>query len=134
MLGATICHMRTGQSLDARLIARRLADRRAELRLEQTEVAERAGLSRAYVSRLESGTVLNPKVFDLQRIANVLGIALPELMVPDPSAPKVTRYTADIEAAMREVEGLPPERAELILQAIRTTLELAKTVDPAPES
>lgn len=52
--------------------------------LDQAEVADTAGLSRAYVSRLESGGILNPKVFDLQAIATALRVPLDDLLYDAP--------------------------------------------------
>jgi transcriptional regulator with XRE-family HTH domain len=39
-------------------------------RLKQQEVGARAGLSEAYVNRLENGLVANPKINDLAGIAD----------------------------------------------------------------
>lgn len=125
MLGATLCYMDTQTRLDIRAIAQRLVDRRTTLRLEQTEVAERAGLSRAYVSRLESGTVLNPKLFDLARVAGVLDLPLSSLVSPATAASREIRISecADV---LSELDGEPPEIVEDVLLMLRTSVALAK--------
>lgn len=125
LLGATICHVSTPASLDIRAIAQRIADRRTELRLEQTEVAERAGLSRAYISRLEGGTVTNPKVFDLQRVADVLDMPLVDL-IRTPLAPHTARYSTECAELMAQLESEPPDRAERVIRTIRTIIDLAR--------
>lgn len=68
-MSATICYMGTHIALNIDAIGRRAADRRKSLGLEQGDIASRAGMSRAYVSRLENGSVKNPKVTDLSAIA-----------------------------------------------------------------
>lgn len=126
MPGATICNVGTRTRLDIGVIARRLTERRAELRLEQTEVAERAGLSRAYVSRLESGIVPNPKLFDLQRVADVLDIPLSALLAPELSAPREL-FIAEGADVLEAIAGEPPELQASILRAVRQAVEIART-------
>lgn len=77
---ATICYMGTRTLLDIDAIGRRASRRREELHLEQEEVATKSGMSRAYVSRLENGSVRNPKVADLASIADALGLSLDALI------------------------------------------------------
>lgn len=122
--GRYTCHMSTPTPLNGRIIGRRIADRRTALHLEQTELAERASLSRAYVSRLESGLVPNPKVFDLARLAQVLDIALPTLVAPEAHLTE-TRYSVDMAEFEQQLAGLPPERAERVLRWMRESLEIA---------
>lgn len=52
-----------------------LAQARKAAHLTQAELAERAGLSRMTVQRLESGS-LDPRLSSLQEIARVLGFEL----------------------------------------------------------
>lgn len=68
--------MNTVLPLDTREMGQRLLARRRTLGLQQEEVAERAGRSRAYVSRLERGLVPSPKLQDLQAIAGALEVGL----------------------------------------------------------
>lgn len=126
LLGATICHVSTRARLDIGVIARRLTDRRAELRLEQTEVAERAGLSRAYVSRLEAGIVPNPKLFDLQRVADVLDIPLSALVAPDRSERREV-FIAEGADVLAAIADEPPELQASILRAVRQAYDIVKT-------
>lgn len=117
--------MSTPTPLDIRAIAQRVSDRRKELRLEQTEVAERAGLSRAYVSRLEAGTVPNPKVFDLQRVAKVLDVTLVEL-IRQPPGTRTERYSAECTELMAQLEGVEPALADAVLDAWRQTMRIVR--------
>ena len=125
LLSATICHMSTGQKLDVTEVAKRLRHRREDLRMEQTEVAERARLSRAYVSRLESGLVPNPKLLDLQRVADVLGLTLSELVVPEPLVVR-TRFSHDLAALEQQLDalGLTPEIKNQIVRGWRESVDV----------
>lgn len=58
-----------GQALDD-LMRRRMR----QLNLNQTELAERAGMTRAYLHRLARGGVVNPGVLTLQRLAQALDV------------------------------------------------------------
>lgn len=66
-----------------RAVGRRLSDRRHALNLEQHEVAMRAGCSEAYISRLETGAVPNPKILDLEAVAGAINLPLPALLYGD---------------------------------------------------
>ena len=126
MLGATLCYMDTRLRLDVRMIGQRVAERRGKLRLEQTELAERAGLSRAYVSRLESGIVANPKVLDLERLAAALGTTVAAILATDDSPARAVRISecADI---FGQLDSEPPEVAETILRWLRESVEIARS-------
>lgn len=55
---------------------------RERLHLEQEEVAQRAKMSRAYISRLERGLVPNPKIGDLMAVAKALRTSVEALVYP----------------------------------------------------
>jgi transcriptional regulator with XRE-family HTH domain len=46
---------------------------------EQQDLAQRAGVSRSYISRLESGETQNPRIDELSRVAAALGKSIDEL-------------------------------------------------------
>ena len=48
--------------------------------LSQTEVAKRSGVTRFYVSQLESGLRKNPSLPVLKRLARALGVPVTELL------------------------------------------------------
>lgn len=126
-MSVTISHMTARQNIDIAELGRRLAKRRADLDLDQDEVAERAGVSRAYVSRLERGIVPQPKVTDLSAVADALNLSLAELLAP---AAKIieTRYSHELAEIQRQVAGLPPAQAERVLRGFRHSLEIAHGV------
>jgi len=118
-----MCHMATQDALDIAEVGRRLAARRDALRLDQDAVAERAGLSRAYISRLERGIVPNPKVGDLLQVAKALNMPLAALLGRDAS-PHELRVT-ECAQILSQLDDQPPELAETILRWLRESVDLA---------
>ena len=62
-----------------KLVARNLRRMRVELNLTQEQLAFQAGLTTAFISRLERGNA-NPTIGSLETISNALGIALADLI------------------------------------------------------
>lgn len=112
-------------SLDVAAIGRRLAQRRDDLRLDQEGVAEKAGVSRAYISRLERGIVPNPKVTELAQVAEALDLTLAELISPEPEIVESV-YSHVFEEAKRQVAHLPPKQAERIIRGLQNSIEIAE--------
>jgi transcriptional regulator with XRE-family HTH domain len=90
---------------DMAAVGARIKGLREAHRLEQIDLADAAGMSRAYISRLENGGILNPKVHDLSRVAAVLGTSLSYLLGEEAGG-------AAIRAALTPVLG--PQQAELL--------------------
>lgn len=59
----------------------RLKELRAERGMTQEELAERSGLFRTYMSRIESG-LGNPTLTNLYLLADALGVPIADLFVP----------------------------------------------------
>lgn len=80
-----------------------LGARVKELRLsrgwDQAELAERARVSRGYVSRLENGANPNPKVYDLEQVAQGLEISLHHLLASDEPM-DLPAFRAELEALL----------------------------------
>lgn len=112
MYAATICHMSAGKRLDVAAIGRRLMEERERQQLAQEDLADRASLSRAYISRLERGVVPNPKLVDLAQVAEALGMSVAELTMP----PSDSDDDDDLRQAI--VSRLGPDRAEHALTMI----------------
>ena len=70
----------------------RLADARKAANLTQAELAERAGLSRMTVQRLESGS-LDPRLSTLQELVRVLNMELHAVQA-EPAEPAAEPLTA----------------------------------------
>lgn len=79
-----------------------LALARKAMQLTQAELAERAGLSRMTVQRLEGGS-LDPRLSTLQEMARVLGLEL--VAVPSPLRTAVQTLIASGGAQAVAIEG-----------------------------
>ena len=71
------------------------------------DLAEKSGISKAYISDLENGAAGKPNIQYVFAIANALGVTLDELL--DDAAPK----RADSSKKKRTAEELPPGLKEL---------------------
>lgn len=113
--------------------AQRLLLSRRDLGWKQDALAERAGVSRAYISDLERGKITNPTLDVIQALADALGIR-PEYLTgwsDDPlgeGAVVEGRVSVDIqddqarrriEALIDEFMSLPAQDQELALNLIR---------------
>jgi transcriptional regulator with XRE-family HTH domain len=67
-----------------------------------SDLAEKSGISKAYISDLENGAAGRPNIQYVFAIANALGVTLDELL--DDAAPKRT----DASKKKRTAEELPP--------------------------
>jgi transcriptional regulator with XRE-family HTH domain len=67
-------------SLDVYRLGRRLKEIRERAELSISAAADRAGLAKSYVARLESGEIGNPGVRTITALADALGTSLPELL------------------------------------------------------
>ena len=65
----------------------RIKQLRADFALTQEELAERSGLFRTYMSRIESG-LANPTLMVLHALAQGLGVNIAELLAPPDVSPK----------------------------------------------
>jgi transcriptional regulator with XRE-family HTH domain len=125
VLVATLCHMSTRDELDVRTLGQRIAERRASLRLDQTELAERAYVSRAYVNRLERGVVPSPKLGDLEQVARALDTTLVDLLRQPPGT-RSERYSLECGELIDQLAGEPPEIVDAVLAAWRTSVQIAR--------
>ena len=123
----TMSHMKAPRIVGTDEIGRRIAAARDALRLNQQDLADRAGLSRAYISRLERGLIPHPTITDLQKVAEAVEVSLVELTMEHPQV-TITRYPLDWAELQKRVEGLPPHIAE---QTIRGYLESAAILHEA---
>lgn len=71
---------------------------RAIARLSQAQLAERAGISRPTLSKIERGVAPDVSIGIIQRIADALGTSVANLLVPTPD---VHRVETDEEIAQR---------------------------------
>jgi transcriptional regulator with XRE-family HTH domain len=71
---------------------------RAIARLSQAQLAERAGVSRPTLSKIERGVAPDVSIGIIQRIADALGTSVADLLVPPPD---MDRAESDEEIAHR---------------------------------
>ncbi len=77
----------------------RLKELRSERELNQEELAERVGVFRTYMSRIETGAA-NPTLTLIHALADALGVEVTELFAAPTSAAHLTR-TRSRQAASR---------------------------------
>lgn len=114
-ISGTMCQMKARKIVGADEIGRRILAAREKLRLNQQELADKAGLSRAYISRLERGLIPNPTITDLQKVAEAAEVSLVDLTM-ERSEVVMTRYSTDLDELRRQLDSLPPDKAERILR------------------
>lgn len=115
--------------LTSRLNGASIGERVLKLRkargIDQETLADRSDMSTAYVSRLERGTVPNPKVMDLDKIATGLGIPL-SVLVSETDDPGALVFTADLESIRAELTEFPPNVANSLMSSLRRSVEVVR--------
>jgi len=111
--------MATKQPLN---IGERLKTERMSKGIGLSELADRARLSKAYVSQLEAGHQANPSLDVLQRIAGALGITVGRLIGGEgvrassvPPAMEDPGLEAFVEERRRQGEPIPEADVQLLL-------------------
>lgn len=98
---------------------------RTETRLTLTELAEKAGVSKSYLSELESGTDGRPSADTLYKIADVLGVAMSDILGrPILVRSQTARPPGLVEFAL---EANLPETDVVMLESIQFRGELPTT-------
>lgn len=89
------------------MIGKRIHELRVQKNLSLSEVAERAGVAKSYLSSIERELQKNPSIQFLEKIAHVLGVSIESLV----------QYEAN--ADMKN-ESLDPEWYQLVLDAMHS--------------
>jgi transcriptional regulator with XRE-family HTH domain len=93
-----------------RTLRAHLISERAQSRLSQADLADRAGVSRYTIVRLESGDYTNPGLDLLGKIAGALGVGVHELLAPiqldTPSDAELHRRAAAPQSEFIDAEVL----------------------------
>ncbi len=94
--------------------ARLLKDRRSQAKLSQRVVAERAGVSSEFISRMERGLTL-PALDTFVRLCDALGTTPNDLLMERP-------YSSDLEALNARLASSPPEATRSAIHAAEAIL------------
>jgi transcriptional regulator with XRE-family HTH domain len=70
-----------GRAADAASLGHLVREQRARLRLTQSQLAERVGVSRSAISELEAGRIEQPRASVFARLATALGLPAAALLV-----------------------------------------------------
>ncbi|MDP3951934.1 helix-turn-helix domain-containing protein [Microbacterium sp.] len=111
----------------AQAIGRRIKELRTQQQLSLSELAERAGVSKSYLSTVESGTGRRPGVAVLHKVAVALGVTLADLLERTIKAAPTT----DIPDSLRtfaEERDLPEADVQM-LAGIKFRGEAPRTKD-----
>lgn len=90
----------------------------------QGQLAEYAGVTRSWLSNVESGEIDNPRADLLLRVARRLGVTIEFLITGDPPGGEDSRLHVQIG----EFRSLPNQVREWVLRIARTTGELPMRV------
>lgn len=102
--------------MDSKELGERVAKSRKDLNLNQEELAEKAGLSRAYISLIERGEAANISTKILNNLAVALGIPVTKLLgQPDQTDLMITPSLRELALA----EGLDWEVVEKLARIPR---------------
>ncbi|MFD1674164.1 helix-turn-helix domain-containing protein [Alicyclobacillus fodiniaquatilis] len=83
---------------------------RQERRMSLSEVAERAGIAKSYLSNIERDIQMNPSIQILNKICNVLGVSVPAVI-------------AEANKVQEEVESLDQEWIDIVREAQRSGID-----------
>src|SRR5689334_19578254 len=94
--------------LDLQAIGERIARWRGMRRMPQSALAQKSGVSRAYIARLEVGSAASPRISDLASIARALDIQLENLIGDRPPPSAVTpEDNAELQSYLRQPSSVP---------------------------
>jgi XRE family transcriptional regulator, master regulator for biofilm formation len=74
------------------MIGKRVQELRKERGMSLTELAERAGVAKSYISSLERDIQKNPSIQFLEKIAGVLKVPVDRLIDQDEAEPKTHEF------------------------------------------
>ena len=92
---------------------------REAAKLSQQELADKSGVSKAQISRLESGSQKNPQIQTVIAIATELGTTIEELIFGEES--KATTYLS------QALQNLPDEDRKAIKKLIKVWVLMAQS-------
>jgi len=118
-----------GQYVDIKLDGRQVAQLRRTAGLTQLELATKAGLSPAYISKLEVSPTMRTAYGTAGKLAHALEVELNTILVdPIPTEIGGTCAFADalLAKCMSSAATLPPEKQAYVGRIMAPLIELAK--------
>lgn len=103
------------------LVGKRIRALRNEKNINLPELAEKAGVSKGFLSQLENDDEANPSLDSLNKVAKALGITLAALLEKDPVKPRriIPEYVdPGLKEFIEESNSLGEQLDERILQAL----------------
>ena len=91
---------------------------RQEKRLSLSELADRAGIAKSYLSSIERNIQGNPSIHVLEKICAVLDITVPALL-----------QSANESEVQAEMDSLDPEWIEIVQEAMKSGISKAQFKD-----
>jgi transcriptional regulator with XRE-family HTH domain len=110
---------------DIATVGRLIRELREKSRIEQGDLAKVAEMSRSYISRLENGGILNPKINDLAKVASALGTSVSYLVEAPPETDTLTaaltpqlglRSAQHLRDVIEEIRQWPEDEQQFIVQ------------------
>lgn len=88
-----------------------------------TELAEKAGVSRSQLTKLEKGSQKNPGIETIVAMATALGVPIEELVFGE------SDENEEMKAQLRAISELKPAQREVAKQMLRTWFIICKSDD-----
>lgn len=104
------------------MIGKNIYKMRKKKGLTLSELADRAQISKSYLSNIERNVNQNPSIYIVEKIAHVLEMDLRALLGSKPVNPLSSEY--DLIEFAKELKGLGIEKEEL--ETYKTVIEFAK--------
>jgi transcriptional regulator with XRE-family HTH domain len=93
--------------LDVAALGKRVRRFRQLRGLEQQDLADQCGISRATIGRLERGEIERPTIIDLRSVARVLNVTMDDLLNERPTSRLTPEDEAELHQLLRRPEMLP---------------------------
>lgn len=98
---------------------------RNAMNLSQGEIESKAGLAHNALSRIENGLVTSPRLETLQKIADVMGIHVEQLMNARPPISKKRQakvIAPEVQELAAQISNLPVHKQSAVVEAVKQIL------------
>lgn len=105
--------MPASKTTDAQAIGSRIRSMRTQKGLSLTELAEKAGVSKSYLSTVENGTGSRPGAAVLHKLAQTLGVTLADVLGREVQATTATHIPQSLREFAKQ-QDLPESDIEML--------------------